>query len=313
MVKIDKIYKLFDPEIRKKNINEFRYWLKGVRWEFMRPEMLDPLFILGCSRSGTTVTFETIRQSKHLSSFGYELPQFWNGLWGPKDNNWESEAANAEHASKNHRNTAFKYFYQRLGSIERVLDKTCINTMRVSYLKELFPKAHFIYIHRDGRDTVSSLMEGWKLGEHFTLEKYLGTLPCAVDIDQGKFKQWCFFLPPGWEKLNNASLEEVCAYQWITANQMALDSKKLIPKAQWVQIRYEDIFTNPIEMFETIFTRLDLPFENHIRSRVENLTKHPTSIVKGKPAPAKWKTQNPEAINRILDKISPMMKTLGYF
>ncbi len=307
-----KLIKLFDPEIRRKNILFLQYWLKGICWLVNRPELPDPIFLIGCSRSGTTVTYETIRQSSDLSSFGYELPQFWHGLWGPNDNNWESEAANAEHALKSHRNTAFKFFYQRLGYTGRILDKTCINTMRVPYLRELFPNAHFIYIHRDGRDTISSLMEGWRLGEHFALEKYLGRFPCTVNIDQGKFKQWCFFLPPGWKKYNDSSLEEVCAYQWITANQMALDAKKLIPETQWIQVRYEDIFTSPVEMFQGIFNRLKLPFESNVRLRAENIAKHPISIVNGKPTPAKWKSQNPKAIGRILDEISPMMKTLGY-
>ena len=305
------IHKLLDPEIRTKNVVAFRYWLKGVHWQLTRPKMPDPVFIVGCSRSGTTVTYETVRQSKGLLSFGYELPRLWNGLWGPAHNVWESEATSAEHACQVHRDVALKFFYARLGQ-GRVLDKTCINTMRIPYLNKLFPNAHFIYIYRDGRDNISSLMEGWKIGEHFALEKFLGAFPCPVRIDNGRFNQWCFFLPPGWRDYNNASLEEVCAHQWVTANQMAINAKKLVPERQWIQMRYEDLFFRPVEVFEDVFERLGLPFDKHIRNRCANLKAHPTSIVKGPPQLGKWKKQNPRSIERIMGKIGPMLEKLGY-
>ena len=50
---------------------------------------------------------------------------------------------------------ALRYFYQRLGA-GWVIDKTCINVMRVPYLHKLFPRARFVFIHRDGRDNISS-------------------------------------------------------------------------------------------------------------------------------------------------------------
>ena len=311
MPNLRNIYKLLDTEIRAKNIIALRYWLKGLQWQLARPKMPDPVFVVGCSRSGTTVTYETIRQSTSILAFGYELPRLWNGLWGPAHNGWDSEAATAEHARPAHRDAAFKFFYARLGQ-GRVLDKTCINVMRIPYLNKLFPNAHFIYIHRDGRDNISSLMEGWKLGEHFALEKFLGAFPCPVRIENGKFNQWCFFLPPGWRDYNEASLEEVCAYQWITANQMALDAKQLVPDKQWIQMRYEDLFYRPVEIFEDVFERLGLPFDEHIRNRCANLKAHPTSIVKGQPQLGKWKKQNPQAIERVIERISPLMNKLGY-
>ena len=308
---LEKIYKLKDPEIRKKNLEAIHYWKKGFYWNISRPVMPDPVFIVGCSRSGTTVTYETLKLSKVFLSFGFELPNFWNSLWGPENNGWHSEAASLENAKPRHRNAAFKFFYERLGA-GWILDKTCINVMRISYLYRLFPNAKFVYVYRDGRDNVNSLMEGWRQGPRFALGQFLGSFPCEVKIEDGRFKEWCFFLPPGWRDYNEASLEEVCAYQWITANQMALASAGTIPQEQWIQFRYEDLFSDAVAAFETVFDGLGIPFAPEIRLRCENLTRHPTSIVSGKPKLQKWKTQNPEAIERVLEMIEPMQKRLGY-
>lgn len=314
MSRLNKLKKLLDPEIRAKNWLALQQAGWGLWWDVTRPAMPDPVFVVGCSRSGTTVTYETLAATSQFLTFGYEIPQFWNALYGPLNNGWDSEAANAKHAQSEHRDAAFRYFYQRLGR-GRVLDKTCINTLRLPYLYRLFPQARFVFIHRDGRDNISSMMDGWRHGRTdggFGLEHFFGPFPEPVAINGGEFREWHFFLPPGWRDYNQASLEEVCAFQWISANRLALDAARKIPPQQWIQIRYEDILDRPVEAFRGVFERLDIPFDDTIKARCASLDRRPTSIVKGVPKRQKWKEHNPQAIARILDRIGPMMKELGY-
>ncbi len=75
--------KLLDPEIRAKNLRAMRFALRGLYWDLSRSQAADPVFVVGCSRSGTTVTYETIAMSPQLLSFGHEIPEFWDSLWGP--------------------------------------------------------------------------------------------------------------------------------------------------------------------------------------------------------------------------------------
>jgi Sulfotransferase family len=311
MPSLRNLHKLLDPEIRAKNLRAMELALRGRYWDLARSRAADPVFVVGCSRSGTTVTYETIAMSSRLLSFGHEIPEFWDSLWGPHHNRWESEAAGAEHALPAHRDAAQRYFFQRLG-LGRVLDKTCINVMRVPYLHALFPNARFVYIHRDGRDNVSSLMDGWLHDGHFALGKLLGPFPCPVAIDGGAFHEWSFFLPPGWRDYNDVPLEEVCALQWLTANRFALDASRQIPPEQWIRLRYEDIFDRPQAMFREVFERLELPFDDAIERRCATLDTRPTSIVKGAPKKEKWKAQHAAKIERIMPRIRPMMVELGY-
>lgn len=311
MPKLSHLHKILDPEVRAKNLRELKYRGRGAYFDITRPQMRDPVFIVGCSRSGTTVTFETISASPEVLSFGYEIPQFWNALHGPHHNEWESEAAGAEHARPEHRQAALRWFYQRLGR-GWVVDKTCINVLRIPYLLQLFPDAHFIYIQRDGRDNVSSLMQGWRKQGQFALTQFLGSFPCEVAINGGEFDEWHFFLPPDWRAYNRASLEDVCAYQWSVANRMALDAKRLVRPERWIQLRYEDIFRRPVEMFSEVFERLGLTFDEAMRERCRTLNKRPTSIVSGLPKQEKWRDQNPQAVERIMARIAPLMRELGY-
>lgn len=309
-----KLGKLRDPDIRRKNIDAARLAARGVWWDLRRPRIPDPVFVIGCSRSGTTVTYETLAASGRFLHFGYELPRFWNGLYGPLNNGWESEAADARHAKPQHRDATFRFFYQHLGQ-GLVLDKTCINTLRIPYLHQLFPQARYVFVHRDGRDNISSMMDGWRLGRTdggFGLTQFFGPSPEPVSINGGEFHEWHFFLPPGWRDYNSASLEEVCAFQWISANQRALQGEMLVPPEQWIRLPYEDIVERPVEAFQRVFERLDIPFDDRLRAHCASLDRRPTSIVSGPPQRQKWRSRNREAIERILDQIRPTMQQLGY-
>lgn len=312
MPKLSHLSKLLDPNIRAKNLRALREWARGQYWDVVHPQSPDPVFVVGCSRSGTTVTYETLAASERFLTFGYEIPEFWNGLYGPLNNGWESEAATTAQARPEHRDAALRYFYQRLGQ-GWVLDKTCINTLRIPYLYRLFPTAKFVFIQRDGRDNISSMIDGWREGRTdggFGLEQFFGPAPEQVAINSGEFKEWHFFLPPGWREYNHATLETVCAFQWLSANCLALEAKQLIPAAQWVHLRYEDLFERPVAMFEEAFAQLQIPFDARLQQRCAHL--QPTSIVKGAPKKQKWKEHNPEAIERILPMIKDMQHTLGY-
>lgn len=312
MSRLRNLHKLFDPEIRAKNLRALRWELRGLWWNVARPEVPDPVFVVGCSRSGTTVTYETLAAAPQFLSFGWEIPQFWNSLHGPLNNGWHSESAGAEHAKPAHRDAALRYFYQRLGA-GWVLDKTCINVMRIPYLHALFPQARFVFIQRDGRDNISSMMDGWRMGRtdgRFELTQFFGPFPDPVAINGGEFKEWSFFLAPGWQQYSRASLEEVCAFQWISANRMALEARRHVPAAQWIHLRYEDIFERPVQMFGETFERLGVPFTAELRARCADL--QPTSVVRGRPQRQKWKDSNPEAVRRVLPTIAPMLRELGY-
>ena len=75
-----------------------------------------------CSRSGTTVTFETLAASGHFLHFDYELPQLWDGLYGPLNNGWASGSRRPGTIPTASTASALAHFYARW--CRPVLDKT---------------------------------------------------------------------------------------------------------------------------------------------------------------------------------------------
>lgn len=304
--------KYLSPELWHKNLVHLHLRGREAAWRLWRPPLREPIFVVGCSRAGTTVTYETLALAEGLMTLGYETPQLWHRIWGPWHNGWASEAATWEEARPEHAARARAWWWARLGNRGRLLDKTCINVMRVGYLARLFPDAHFVYVHRDGRDNVSSLIDGWRKGDHFALRQYLGPLPEPVAIEHGEFDDWRFFLPPGWRDYNRASLAEVCAWQWIQANTLALEARARVAPGHWHVLRYEDLLEDPVGAFERLYGDLGLAFTPAIRRHCAELGRHATSIVSGPPRKEKWKERNPEAVESILERIAPLQARLGY-
>ena len=307
-----RLARLLDAEIWRKNIAHLRLRVRERLWPILGHRYEAPVFVVGCSRAGTTVTYETLALAPGLLTLGYETPQLWHRIWGPWHNGWDSEAAGWDEARPEHARQAMAWWWARLGGGGRLLDKTCINVMRVGYLARLFPDAHFVFVHRDGRDNVSSLIDGWRKGEHFSLRQFLGPLPARVAIENGEFDDWRFFLPPGWRALNEAPLACVCAHQWIQANTLALEGAEHVPQGQWHRLRYEDLLEDPESAFERLYAELGLDYTPEIRRHCRELSRHATSIVSGPPQKEKWKRRNRAAVDSILDQIAPMQKRLGY-
>ena len=274
-----------------------------------------PIFIIGCPRSGTTLLFSLLSHSEHLWSLHSESHHIWElvvpiyrqGFFG-------SNRATAEDATPGVRDFVTRSFLHLLkpGSPElvekpavRMVEKTPRNVYRVPFLRALFPDAAFVFLTRDGRDNISSLMEGWKHPERF------GTwdLPPGFTIKGYQGRKWCFALPPGWEELNGCSLAEVCAYQWTSANEAILASLAELPPSSFVRVRYEDLFNHPYRVIEQLAAFLDIPFTGKLREAAAN---PPVVNTTSPPKLGKWRDKHFEEISAILPKIEPTLKRLGY-
>jgi hypothetical protein len=60
MPQLRNLHKLLDPAIRAKNLRELRYQLRALWWDATRPAVPEPVFVVGCSRSGAQITYETM-------------------------------------------------------------------------------------------------------------------------------------------------------------------------------------------------------------------------------------------------------------
>lgn len=124
----------------------------------------------------------------------------------------------------------------------RLLEKTPENCLRLPFLLEIFPDAHFIFLTRDAGPNIASLMEGWRQPHLFP--GYV--VPASVRIPGDRRGRWAFTLIPGWRDLLDRPLAEVCARQWVACNEAALDF--LAGRAGQVPaltLAYEELLRDP--------------------------------------------------------------------
>jgi hypothetical protein len=193
----------------------------------------------------------------------------------------------------------------RPGSI-RLLEKTPENCLRLPFLLALFPDARVIYLTRDGRSNVNSLIEGWKQPHLFPGYR----VPQRLQISGDTRGRWAFTLIPGWRDLASSPLEEVCAWQWIRCNQAVLDHRDQTQgQVPYLTVRYEDLIDDPAPVLRAVAAFVEVDFE----AGLDHFTDHlPRINVVSAPEREKWRKQNPKAIGRILPLIEPMMDRLGY-
>lgn len=231
------------------------------------PEFKQPIFIISAPRAGSTLLFETLAKFPDVWTIGEESHELIEDIPSlhPSSQNFESNALSEFHATKDVVQTLKQRFVRQLRNrnredylkldaasrpnVIRFLEKTPKNVLRIPFLKTVFPDAKFIYLHRESKDNISSLLEGWR-SLRFVAYR---------NLQNWAHRQWSFVLPHGWRELHSASLIEIAAYQWRACNETIETDLKKIPKSDWFKISYSDLVLHPKETLMQIahFAELD--------------------------------------------------------
>lgn len=282
---------------------------RDLRWSLQPVPVREPVFVVGCSRSGTTVVYKTLSEADELASLQRETHDFWAELHPPAETSWQTHALRAADASQRDRDLVARYFFRHLGA-RRFVDKNNQNGLCVPYLLALFPDARFVYVKRSPGDNVHSLIEGWGRSEEFAT--WSDSLPEQVRIDGGKYRRWCFFLFDGWRRYVDRPIEEVCAAQYVAMNEAILDARGDVPPGQWSEIVYEDLVRDPVAAFRSVFQALGLRFGPRQEAHCRNVLGTPYNAF----SPIrldKWKEQGNRArVERVMPRVLSVAGRMGY-
>ncbi len=260
-----------------------------------------PVFIVSAPRSGSTLLFETLACTPQVWTVGGEahwlvegFPELCPGAPGVDSNRVE-----AQHATPAIRESVRARVLERLqgpgreplpasfaGAL-RFLEKTPKNALRIPFFNAVFPDALFVFLWRDPRQNISSIMEAWKSGGWVTYRQL-----------EGWEGPWSMLLPPGWRDLRGKPLEEVAAYQWRTANRIIADDLAALGPARSMMVNYDDFLRDPSAEVQRICRFTGWQFDDALRQRVAAplpLSRHTQT----RPQPDKWR-KNEAAINRVM-------------
>ena len=208
-----------------------------------------PLFILSAPRSGSTLLFETLQQAPGLVTLGGESHRLIEGIpqLTPVTGMVESNRLGAEHAREKFIRRLHREFWRLLCDRDgmparpnadgrlRFLEKTPKNALRVPFLDAVFPGAQFVWLYREPRGNLASMIEAWRSGRFVTYPTLRGW----------DGPPWSLLLPPGWRELNGQPLEAVCAAQWEAANRIALDDLEALGPGRWTAVDYDALVEGP--------------------------------------------------------------------
>jgi len=291
------------------HIKKQQKWIRKQMLPIVKPSLKRPIFVVGCSRAGTTLVYKTLSESNEIGSLHKETHDFWANMHPASDRDWNSHSIPVEMACDEDRKRVGDFFYIETGK-ERIVDKNNQNGLSIPYLYKLYPDAHFVFIKRSPGDNINSLIVGW--GKSTEFGGWSEALPEQVKVSGGQYNRWCFFLAEGWRDFLNRPIEEVCAFQYRMINQAILDAKPLIPNTQWHEISYEMLIENPVDEFEKIFDACELNFEAKIRKHCEEVLEKPYNTFSNIEVDKWRKGDNKKRIERVLSELNDISSQLGY-
>ena len=272
------------------------------------PPPTGPIFVLGSPRSGTTMLFGVLAASPAVGSLPGEGHLLWNLFHDESLAGFDSQATPPEAIARGERRALF-WMIRQIANGRRYLDKTPRNSLQVPYLHALFPDARFVFLARDGRATVSSLLNGWRDATGMFPGRR-ARLPLAIEGYAGD--RWKFVVPPGWEAYAQGhTLAEVCAFQWRACTEAILAGRELIEPGRWIETSYERFVEGPQDETVRILEALHLPVDARVVALAGELDRRVTKAT-SPPRPEKWREENPDEIASILPVIAPTMRRLGY-
>jgi hypothetical protein len=263
-----------------------------------RQKIERPVFLVSSPRSGSTLLFETLAQAPGLHSPGGEshlLIENIDMLSVPA-HGWTSNRLTADDAEPGSVNELAEAFYRSLrdrdgraavGTV-RMLEKTPKNALRVPFFNEVWPDSLYVFLYRDPRQTISSMIEAWMSGGFRTYP----TLPGWSG------HPWSLLLVPGWRELKGLPLPEIAARQWKITMETLLDDLSRIPTDRVRSIDYDDFVAAPEAVIKDLASSLGLEWDRPLGASLP-LSKTTVS----RPGRAKWRR-----IESLIQEIWPIVE-----
>jgi hypothetical protein len=193
----------------------------------MQMDVFRPVIVLGAARSGTKMLRDAIAAHQAMVAIPYDI----NFVWKYSNYSIKHDSLTPDHVTPSSAGYVYKFFrrFSQDRPGVRVVEKTVGNTVRVDFVRKIFPSCQFVHLIRDGRDAFDDL--GALLGRY--------------------------------------TLLEVCGIQWSRCVELAKSALERVPAANKIEVRYERLVHNPLFEMERIMSFLGLEMSEEISLHVK--------------------------------------------
>jgi hypothetical protein len=282
--------------------------------------MKPPIIIVAAGRSGTKLVRRLIGAHPSVCCFPREINYIWrHGNAGHPTDELQPEMATDRVAQYIRRR--FRRFAASQGR-DWLVEKTCANSLRVGFVRAVFPAARILHLIRDGRAVTESAMRCWQ-GRHslgYLLEKarwvpwsdvpyyamrYLGFQLGRIKSRERAQSSWGPRFSGMDEIVGKRPLLDVCAMQWLACVRAAREWFAAAPREDAITVRYEDIVADPVGAADKIYSWAGLDFLPECRRYAEG------EVQSGHRD--KWRDRlAPAQVDRVEELLGGYLTEIGY-
>ena len=238
-----------------------------------------PVIIIGAPRSGTKMLRNIISSFEDFSTWPFDEINF---IWRHGHKTSESDEFPVSSLDEGKANYVRRQF-NRISLINKsnyVVEKTCANSLRVEYVRQIFPEAKFIFINRDKLDVIESISRNWEQGHNkknflkkiiwyntFDLFNELASITLKLIIRYFLQKKNYIYWGPKIRNYAAISLTsnslQIAANQWHQCESIARISSKNIEDDKKIIIEYEKLVSDPVQYIKKISKFLNVKTSNN--------------------------------------------------
>lgn len=265
------------------------------------------VFIVGSERSGTTLLGEILHKHKDISQW-YE-PYF---VWDRHFRKYPHDERTAQDATPEVCRQIYTDFinYKQKAGNKIIIDKSPRNSLKIPFIRRIFPHARFIHIIRDGRDVTLSINKEWmrrrsavydvQKDNHLNYKNALQVIFRWLSRQPSmKYKLRAFWFEThghlfnksknlhrlrwkgkigwgprfeGWQRIyEQSSLLQFNAYQWLNCVDKIMAFWPVIPQDEKLEIRYEELLQKGNKVLTKILDFLEVENDPEFFSRIPQL------------------------------------------
>ena len=255
-----------------------------------------PIFVIGAPRSGTNLLRDLLCANPQCLTWPCDEI---NGVWrygnlNLKDDEFDKSAANSVVKSFIRKN--FAKFWRKKAQAQHcyLVEKTCANSLRLEFVKEIFPDAKFIILFRNAPEVLHSAEKRWKGYFEYNLTEYLlrkvkytpSKVLFVLTLNFLKIRIARLFSsqralsiwgPTICEFDSNIPRIDKIALQWCKCVERTLDSLHDIPKENYMIVHYDEVIRQPHDIVASMLAFLGdelLDEANLSRIKILNKSQH---------------------------------------
>lgn len=226
-----------------------------------------PIFIVSAARSGSKLLRAMLCASGEFAGYPYDVNYVWKygSYHVDHDELWPEDVSEPQAGKIK---ASFDNVCRREG-VPRLLEKTVSNSLRVPFVRHIFPDAKIIHLHRSWNAAINSAIACWT--EDATSDRIQSTEDRRRKIKEfpllmawpylyhylknyGKKKILRLAHVESWgpryrgidEDVRRRSLEDVCAFQWARCVENSVSAlSRLVEGRDYVNVAYEDLLRRP--------------------------------------------------------------------